>query len=62
MNWKKDQKPSHKSFLDVAVVGAVAPVTEVAVGEFVTEQGNHPVLRFPFWFADGAHGMLLSCS
>ena len=45
--------------LDVAVAGAVAPVAEVAVAEFVAEQGDHPVLRHAFWFADAVHTSLV---
>ena len=42
-------------FLDVAVAVAVGPVAEVAVAQFIAEQGDDAVLRGPFGFADVAH-------
>ena len=42
-------------FLDVAVAVAVGPVAEIAVVQFVAEQGDDAVLRCAFGFADVAH-------
>ncbi len=41
--------------LDVAVAVAVGPVAEVAVAQFIAEQGDDAVLRGAFGLADGAH-------
>ena len=50
------QVGGEQAFLDVAVVRAVGPIAEVAVAEFVTEQGDDAVLGGAFGLADGAHG------
>lgn len=44
-------------FVDVAV-GAVGPVAEEAVAEFVAEQGDDAVLGGAFGLADGIHGSI----
>ena len=53
------QVGGEQAFLDVAVAGAVGPIAEIAVAEFVAEQGDDPVLRGAFWLADGAHTSLV---
>ena len=44
-----------QAFLDVAVAVAVGPVAEVAIAQFVAEQGDDAVLRGAFGLADVAH-------
>jgi hypothetical protein len=42
--------------IDIAVAGEVRPVAEVGVTKPIPEQGDDPVLRRAFWFADFTHG------
>ena len=49
------QPGREQPFLDVAVAVAVGPVAEVAIAQFVAEQGDDAVLRGAFGLADVAH-------
>ena len=49
------QPGREQPFLDVAVAVAVGPVAEVAIAQFVAEQGDDAVLGGAFGLADGAH-------
>ena len=50
------QPVGKQRFLDVAVAGAIFPVTEVGVAKRRLEERHHPSLRADFPFADRAHG------
>ena len=55
---RRQQVGAQQLLLDVAVVRTVGAVPEVAVAEFVAEQGDDTVLGLAFGFADVAHLMI----
>ena len=44
-----------RGFFDIGVAVAVAEIAEVAIAEFVAEEGDDAVLGFAFGLADGGH-------